>query len=117
MSLSEDLRFEHVPAVPDRQSCAQRFTSHALPQDSNDTATAVYFNSFSHVYVVSTQDLVPLRTPERTCGLLLARLANFIGRAFFSINLSTLFLTFFQQAELEHTRSNLYQQATKGILL
>jgi len=25
--------FEHVPAVPDRQSCAQRFTSHALPQD------------------------------------------------------------------------------------
>lgn len=31
------MRFEHVPAWPDRQSAAERFRQHALPQDITAT--------------------------------------------------------------------------------
>ena len=86
VSLSEDLRFEHVPAVPDRQSCAQRFTSHALPQDSNDTATAVYLivSVMSMWCLLKTWYLWGPQKGLADCywpGLL-----TFIGRAFSSVS-------------------------------
>ena len=36
-----EMRFEHVPAWPDRQSAAERFRQHALPQDTVTTKMSI----------------------------------------------------------------------------
>ena len=80
------MRFEHVPAWPDRQSAAERFRQHALPQDitatnnTNSKQIAWKKMTIGDFTVVIIHDypwlfLIPCRTLEEICAVLLARLA------------------------------------------
>ena len=80
------MRFEHVPAWPDRQSAAERFRQHALPQDitaTNNTNSKQIAWKKKWPLAISVLwyldypwfFLIACRTLEQICAVLLARLA------------------------------------------